>query len=118
MTQTLTLAFYVSRGNWVDRAIRHATGSAYSHVELLAPYEGRRTKTMRAISSSPRDGGVRVKEITFHPARWSFVDLHPWHRAWPPRYPAGSGGKNWQTGSPARRSGCSAGLHGLTLWRA
>lgn len=80
---TLTLAFYVGRGNWVDRAIRHATGAAYSHVELLAPYEGRRTKTMRAISSSPRDGGVRVKEMTFHPARWSFVDLHPWHRAWP-----------------------------------
>lgn len=80
---TLTLAFYVGRGNWVDRAIRHATGSAYSHVELLAPYKGRRTKTMRAISSSPRNGGVRVKEITFQLGRWSFVEMHPWHRAWP-----------------------------------
>lgn len=76
----LTLAFYVGRGNCGDRAIRMATRSIFSHVELLAPYEGARGKHMLSISSSPRDGGVREKLIDFNPSRWTFVDLEPWHQ--------------------------------------
>lgn len=81
---TVTLAFYVGRGTWVDRAIRMATQSVFSHVELLAPYEGRpRSRRSLSISASPRDGGVRIKEIDFEPARWSFVDLSGWAPARP-----------------------------------
>lgn len=74
----MTLAFYVGRGNWVDSAIRTATGSAYSHVEMLAPYEGLRKRRSLSISSSPRDGGVRVKEIDFKLTRWAFLDVEAW----------------------------------------
>lgn len=82
MTQKTTLAFYVGRGEWRDRVIRFATRSAFSHVELLEPYEGHRKRVMKAISSSPRDGGVRIKEIAFKPHHWSFIDLEPWCDPW------------------------------------
>lgn len=78
---TLTLAFYVGRGNVGDRAIRMATRSPFSHVEMLAPYFNPRKRVMLAISASPRDGGVREKMIDFHPARWTFMELRPWYAA-------------------------------------
>lgn len=77
---TVTLAFYLARRrSWVDRLISASTGSIYSHVELLAPYIGPRRELALSISSSPRDGGVRVKKIDFALTRWSFVTLQPWH---------------------------------------
>lgn len=75
----ITLAFYIGHGTRIDRLIRAATRSPFSHAELLEPYDGPRKRKMRAISSSPRDGGVRIKEIDFKLHRWGFLDVDPWH---------------------------------------
>lgn len=80
---TAHLAFYVGHGRYDDRIVRSITRSAFSHVELLAPFEGHRPRAARAISSSGRDGGVRIKTIDFHPARWTIIPLEPWHASAP-----------------------------------
>ena len=78
----ITLAFYKGKGNWLDRLIRWATRSPFSHVELIStshplrdengiPVEG------RCLSASARDGGVRAAYIRFKPGNWQFVDC-PW----------------------------------------
>ena len=51
----MKLAFYKGKGNWVDLIIRVFTNSPYSHVEIVLNKDW--------YSSSPRDGGVRVKQI-------------------------------------------------------
>lgn len=74
----ITLAFYKAPGTWQDALIRRFTRAPYSHVELLIDRpQGATPITARAVSSSIRDGGVRVKAITFDPSKWQFVDL-PW----------------------------------------
>ncbi len=71
------LAFYRGRGTWVDRVIRVATRSPYSHVELILsphrPVEGDIDRP--AFSASGRDGGVRCKTIAFDLAKWDFVPV-------------------------------------------
>lgn len=71
------LAFYRSvhdHSRFMDRLISRATNSVYSHVELVydmaIDYH-----CGRCISSSPRDGGVRYKHITFNRNRWDFVPI-------------------------------------------
>lgn len=72
----LALAFYRGQGRVTDRVIRAATRSVYSHVELTTSAPERRRLS---ISSSGRDGGVRLKEIEFNPERWTFIGLRPWY---------------------------------------
>jgi hypothetical protein len=80
MTNTLSLAFYCGAGGWIDRGIRTATRSKFSHVELVADHRlsPNRSRTGFAISSSGRDGGVRHKNIHFEAGNWEFVNVEGW----------------------------------------
>ncbi|WP_319533439.1 hypothetical protein [uncultured Cohaesibacter sp.] len=70
----ITLAFYRGRGRLFDRFVRLWTRSAYSHVELVERVVGY-GETATAWSSSPRDGGVRSKAITFTADKWELVPV-------------------------------------------
>lgn len=76
----ITLAFYKGRASnpWhraQDAAIRFATRSLYSHVELIAG-DAEFKKVHECLSSSGRDGGVRVKVMALKPANWDLVQLN------------------------------------------
>jgi hypothetical protein len=70
------LAFYKGRGRLFDRAIRMFTRGPYSHVELVMkePTEG---AEFTGFSASGRDGGVRIKTISYEIDKWDFVEI-PW----------------------------------------
>ena len=69
-------AFYRGAGDLADWAIRRATRSAFSHVELIrAPERPRLGEVATCLSSSKRDGGVRIKDIRLHPAKWRIYDI-------------------------------------------
>lgn len=71
----MELAFYrVEAGNWIDRAIGLCNRGPFSHVELVLRRNGNEGY---CFSSSPRDGGVRFKHITFDPGKWVFVEVSP-----------------------------------------
>ena len=62
------LAFYKGKGSATDKVVRWWTSSPYSHVEIVVGDEW--------YSSSPRDGGVRVKTITSpNPDSWDYVEV-------------------------------------------
>ena len=61
------LAFYKGKGNWVDLLIRVFTSSKYSHVEIVINKDW--------YSSSPRDGGVRIKQIVDDGNSWDFIEV-------------------------------------------
>ncbi len=61
------LTFYKGKGNWVDLLIRVFTNSKYSHVEIVHNKDW--------YSSSPRDGGVRVKQIQDDGSSWDFIEV-------------------------------------------
>lgn len=64
----VSLAFYKGTDEWLDRLTQWWTRSAYSHCELVI--DG------LAYSSSPRDGGVRVKAgIDFTSAHWDVIHV-------------------------------------------
>lgn len=63
----MKLAFYKAKGNWVDLLIRVFTNSKYSHVEIVHNKDW--------YSSSPRDGGVRVKQIVDDGNSWDLVEV-------------------------------------------
>ena len=63
----IRLAFYKGEGDIFDKLIRLWTRSPYSHVEMVFGDLW--------YSSSPRDGGVRLKLIDPSPEHWDFVDL-------------------------------------------
>ena len=63
----MKLAFYKAKGNWVDLLIRVFTNSKYSHVEIVINKDW--------YSSSPRDGGVRVKQIVDDGNSWDFIEV-------------------------------------------
>ena len=75
----ITVAFYKGRTTRLDRFIQWYTGGPYSHVEIMA---GRIAvgDTAFSFSASGRDGGVRMKLITFNPEHWDMVhiDRDPW----------------------------------------
>lgn len=75
------LAFYKARGNIIDRAIRLATRSPYSHVEILIGCDciPDGAFSWPAFSASGRDGGVRTKLVTFDDGAWDFIPA-PWAR--------------------------------------
>lgn len=86
-SEYVTLAFYKGVGGTkfdriVDTAIRAATASKYSHVELIVG-EAESGQRHRALSSSPRDGGVRSKLIFFDQKKWDFVTVKDAEGAWP-----------------------------------
>lgn len=56
------IAFYKGRGDFFDSAIRWRTQSAVSHCEMVVGG--------KCYSSSPRDGGVRCKEINLDDGKW------------------------------------------------
>ena len=61
------LAFYKAKGTWVDLLIRVFTNSKYSHIEIVCNKDW--------YSSSPRDGGVRVKQIVNDGNSWDFIEV-------------------------------------------
>ena len=61
------LAFYKAKGTWVDLLIRAFTHSPYSHVEIVCNRDW--------YSSSPRDGGVRIKQIVDDGNSWDFIEV-------------------------------------------
>ena len=68
-----TVAFHCAPGTMVDRVIRLASGSIYSHVELLGDPQG---DAWEVISASKRDGGrVRAKVIRLEPGHWHYLTL-------------------------------------------
>ena len=80
------LAFYKGNGpsfydRMVDGAIRLFTKGEYSHVELAVKKEvsrddGSIATVYECYSSSPRDGGVRVKQINVdNPEKWVLYKL-------------------------------------------
>lgn len=68
----MKIAFYIADGEWTDQLIRCWTNSFTSHVEIVFD-DG------WWFSSSPRDGGVRMKEIqidpTVEPKHWLFFEV-------------------------------------------
>jgi uncharacterized protein YycO len=65
----MKIAFYVAKyGTAFDKWISWVTWGKYSHCELVFSDD-------MWCSSSPRDGGVRFKNIEFAPEHWDFVDL-------------------------------------------
>jgi hypothetical protein len=65
----MELAFYRGSGTLYDKLIRWWTGSQFSHVEIVLE---RREDSVTLFSSSPRDGGVRVKDCALDTAKWEF----------------------------------------------
>ncbi len=79
---TVYLALYKGKGNWVDKVIRLFTRGKYSHCELAV--EKRRfirgghyehEYYYECYSSSPRDGGVRCKEINLDNGNWDLIRI-------------------------------------------
>ena len=74
------LAFYKGSGDWVDWIVRKWTKSIYSHVEVVVGDTW--------FSSSPRDGGVRMKKIEYKSEDWDIIeykgvvaaDVFDWYR--------------------------------------
>ena len=60
------IAFYKAKGNIVDKAIRLWTRSKYSHCEIVIGENW--------YSSSPRDNGVRAKQIVDDHGSWDFIE--------------------------------------------
>jgi hypothetical protein len=73
----MKLAFYKGTRSGLpglaNRLVRWWTGGPYSHVELVLEHEPH--ELALCASSSFMDGGVRLKWIELHPARWDVVDL-------------------------------------------
>lgn len=73
------LAFYRGEGRFFsDTVVQYITRSEFSHCEMFTsdepPLPG---ETHRCITAVGKDGGVRIKDITFQPSRWEFVEV-PW----------------------------------------
>lgn len=65
----LQVAFYKSSfGDLFDKAISWWTKGPYSHCELVLP-------NGQCFSSSPRDGGVRIKDIDLTDGKWDIWTL-------------------------------------------
>ncbi|VEB25781.1 Uncharacterised protein [Actinobacillus lignieresii] len=75
------LASYKAQGDIVDKIIRFFTRGKYSHSELVIhKFEitdhYHKDEWFECYSSSPRDGGVRVKRISALSAdKWDLIEL-------------------------------------------
>ena len=63
------LAMYIGEGDWKDKLVRKVTRSKYSHCEIKASHSG------LGITSSLRNGGVRMKYIEFE-KNWELIPIH------------------------------------------
>ncbi len=63
---------YRGKGNWIDKVIRLFTRSIYSHCEIAIQQDD---ETFLCYSSSPRDGGVRIKTMELNPSNWDLIPL-------------------------------------------
>ena len=61
------IAFYKAKGDIVDKSIRLWTRSKYSHCEIVIGKNW--------YSSSPRDNGVRAKQIVDDNGSWDFIEM-------------------------------------------
>ncbi|XWN29968.1 MAG: hypothetical protein ROR55_21100 [Devosia sp.] len=68
----VTLAFYRGRGTVLDRLIRWATRSRYSHVEMVLT---RNPGVWDMVGASPRDGGVRRHTLRPKMGHWDLVEV-------------------------------------------
>lgn len=74
MVDGIYLASYKAKGDWVDKLIRFFTKGKYSHTEIAVVKN--KKKEAECYSSSPRDGGVRVKNIdVFDESKWDLLPL-------------------------------------------
>lgn len=71
--KTVYLASYKAKGNWVDRVIRFFDKATYSHSELVVEAGG---GYYHCYSSSPRDGGVRLKTMPLNPEHWDLIPVN------------------------------------------
>lgn len=69
----MKVAFYKARRTLFDTIVRLWTRAPYSHCELVLNHVAGDEYT--CVSSSFRDGGVRIKVITLEPDRWDIVDV-------------------------------------------
>ena len=60
------IAFYKAKGDIIDKSIRLWTRSKYSHCEIVIGKNW--------YSSSPRDKGVRAKQIVNDFSSWDFIE--------------------------------------------
>ena len=67
------LAFYKARGNLTDKIIRLFTRGIYSHCDMAIL---RDNGEYDCYTSSPRDGGVRMKTMPLPADDWDLVPLH------------------------------------------
>ena len=68
----IKIAFYKGKGNWADTLIRLWTRSPYSHCELVID-DG---DELLWISSSPRDGKVRIlQNPSMNPNNWDYITI-------------------------------------------
>lgn len=67
------LALYKAPGNIVDKIIRLFTGKPYSHCEVAIKIGA---SVYQCYSSSPRDGGVRVKTMRLPADKWDLIPVH------------------------------------------
>jgi len=71
----MQVIFYKSKyGDWWDKLVTLVTGDAQSHCELAFTGVEDPTKTTY-FSSSPRDGGVRFKQMEIDPEHWDTIEL-------------------------------------------
>ena len=65
----MEIIFYRAKcGYWKDKAISWWTWGPYSHSEI-------RFNNGQCISSSPREGQVRFKDINIIPEHWNIINL-------------------------------------------
>lgn len=67
----MKFAFYKAKSTLVDRLIQWWERGVYSHCEaILSMNDG----LAECASSSPRDGGVRIKSIQLDPTNWDIIE--------------------------------------------
>ena len=65
----MQIAFYKAEyGNWQDKLIAALTNSDYSHCEIVLSFGV-------CVSASPRDGGVRFKDIDLGTGHWDLYEI-------------------------------------------
>ncbi|MDP8080322.1 enoyl-CoA hydratase [Phocoenobacter skyensis] len=82
MAINIYLAMYKGKGNWIDKIVRLFTWGKYSHCELAVEkkrftngHHYEHEIVYECYSSSPRDGGVRCKEINLKNGNWDLFLL-------------------------------------------
>ena len=67
----MKVAFYKDRTQFLDSLIAWWTRGPYSHIELVFERDGKNL----CASASPRDGGIRLKEIELDPNHWDIIEI-------------------------------------------